>query len=78
MAESRVGACLSYRIDIDNSTFAAITGAAFIAATTGGAQRLETAANATVRRYVRAVTSGTFSNAVFFVHFVRRQIAVTY
>lgn len=57
----------------DNSTFADLTGAGFIAATARGAQRLVLANNATVRRYVRAVTTGTFSNAIFQVTFVRNQ-----
>lgn len=55
----------------DNATFADVTGAAFVAAAVAGAQRLQTARNATVRRYVRAVTTGTFTNAQFFCHFIR-------
>lgn len=55
----------------DNVTFAAITGGAFTAVTSAGAptaQRIQSSSDtATVRRYVRAVTSGTFSNAVFAV-----------
>lgn len=59
----------------DNSTFADLAGAAFIAATARGAQRLALSNSATVRRYVRAVTTGTFSNAVFQVTFVRNLTA---
>jgi hypothetical protein len=55
----------------DNATFADLTGAAFTAATARGAQRLVLNPTATVRRYVRAVTTGTFSSAVFQVTFVR-------
>lgn len=55
----------------DNATFADLTGGAFIAATARGAQRLALSNAATVRRYVRVVTTGTFSNAVFAVTFVR-------
>ncbi len=62
----------------DNSTFADITGAAFIAATTSGAQRLALATNATVRRYVRAVTTGTFTNAQFAVNFIRNATLIGY
>lgn len=62
----------------DNSTFADISGAAFIAATTAGAQRLALTAGSTVRRYVRAVTTGTFTNAQFAVNFIRNQTAVGY
>lgn len=60
----------------DNSTFANITGGAFIAATTSGAQRL--ALTGTIRRYVRAITSGTFTNAQFAVNFVRNPVAIGY
>jgi len=62
----------------DNSTFADITGATFAASTGRDYQRLETANNATVRRYVRAVTTGTFTNAQFVVNFVRRETTVAY
>ena len=55
----------------DNSSFTALTGGAFTAATGATQQRLQSAAGATVRRYVRAITTGTFSNAVFAVNFVR-------
>lgn len=55
----------------DNISFAAITGGAFTAVTSGGApaaQRIQSSSDtATVRRYIRAVSSGTFSNAVFAV-----------
>lgn len=62
----------------DNVSFAAVTGLAFTAVTSGGApawQRLATANNATIRRYVRAVTTGTFSSAVFQVMFNRNDVA---
>jgi len=55
----------------DNAAFAGFTGSAFIAATGITTQRIEGAVGATVRRYVRAVTTGTFSNAVFLVGFSR-------
>lgn len=61
----------------DNATFAAIAGgSAFLAATTRGAQRLVMAG--TIRRYVRAITTGTFSNAQFQVTFVRNLTAVSF
>ncbi len=59
----------------DNVTFADITGAAFTAFTAAGAQRLQTGRTATVRRYVRAVTTGTFTSASFIVNFIRNQIS---
>jgi hypothetical protein len=60
----------------DNSTFADISGVTFLAATGAGAQRIRY--TGTVRRYVRAVTTGTFSNAQFFCHFVRNITVVTF
>jgi hypothetical protein len=61
----------------DNSAFTNLTGGAFTAATARGVQRLAGSTTATVRRYVRAVTTGTFSNAVFLVNFVRFEQAQT-
>lgn len=62
----------------DNGTFANLAGGAFAAANAIGAQRIAGASNATVRRYVRAITSGTFSSAAFAVVFVRNETAVTF
>ena len=65
----------------DNSAFTNLTGAAFTAATPAGSpqtQRLEGGRTATVRRYLRAITTGTFSNAVFSVVFVRNDVAVAF
>lgn len=61
----------------DNVTFANLTGGAFTAATGLTQQRLTGATTATVRRYVRAITTGTFSNVVFAVNFVRYLTAQT-
>lgn len=58
----------------DNSTFAAITGLTFTGVATAGAptaERLATAAGATIRRYVRRQTTGTFTNAVHALAFAR-------
>lgn len=63
----------------DNSAFANLTGAAFTAVSAAPAwQRLEGGRTATVRRYVRAITSGTFSSASFNVMFVRNRTAVAF
>lgn len=61
----------------DNSAWADITGATFVAATAVGAQRVSAGptSTATVRRYLRIVSTGTFSNAVFGVNFVRHEAA---
>jgi hypothetical protein len=61
----------------DGTTYAAVTGLTFTAVTAAPAwQRLATAGNATLRRYVRAVTTGTFSSATFAV-VVDRNLGVT-
>ena len=55
----------------DNVSFLPISGGAFTAVTSGGApaaQRIQSSSDtATVRRYIRAVSSGTFSDAQFAV-----------
>jgi hypothetical protein len=61
----------------DNSTFADVTGGGFAAVLAGarGQERIVSASGATLRRYVRAVTTGTFTNAQFAVSVVRNQVA---
>jgi hypothetical protein len=61
----------------DNVSFANLASGAFTAATGRTSQRLAGGATDTVRRYVRAITTGTFSNAVFAVMFVRNEAAVS-
>lgn len=52
----------------DNVSFLPITSGAFTAATGRTFERIQSSSDtATVRRYIRAVTSGTFSSAVFAV-----------
>lgn len=60
----------------DNSTFADVSGAAFTAATTAGAQRI--AVTGTVRRYVRVVSSGTFTNAQYCVNVIKNLTSVVF
>jgi hypothetical protein len=63
----------------DDAAFANLTGGAFTAVSSAPAsQRLEGGRTATVRRYLRAITSGTFSNATFAVVFTRNLVAVAY
>lgn len=60
--------------------FAAVTGGAFTAVTSAGAptwQRIATGA-IDIERYLRVVSSGTFSNAQFIVVAVRNEIAVSF
>lgn len=59
----------------NNTDFTAVTGGAFTAATGVTHQRIATATGATIRRYLRVVTSGTFSNAQFAVLLVRHEVA---
>lgn len=57
----------------DDASFATL--ATFTAATGAGWERIAIANNATVRRYLRVVTTGTFTNAVFAVNAVRNSVA---
>lgn len=60
----------------DDSAWTDLSGGAFTAATGGTKQRIAAASiTATVRRYVRVVTTGTFSDAEFAVNFVRYVVA---
>lgn len=60
----------------DNASFANVTGLSFTAVTAAPAfQRLATANNATIRRYVRVVTTGTFNPASFAVALNRNPVA---
>lgn len=60
----------------NNSAFSAISGGAFTQFTAVGGQRLQTAINGDVRRYVRIAssTSAGFTSATFVVAFVRYHI----
>lgn len=62
----------------DNSSFSNLTGGAFTASSGIDKQRLAGGALATVRRYLKVNTTGTFSNAVFSVLFVRNTSVVTF
>lgn len=64
----------------NGSDWTPLTGGAFtaVAAPGPGTQRLAGAADATVRRYIRATTSGTFNPGVFAVAFIRNTTAVTF
>lgn len=65
----------------DNASFADITGAAFTAITTGPqAQRIQTARNTSIRRYVRAITAttGGFTNLQFQVMAVKNDVSVVF
>lgn len=55
----------------DDSTFAAVTGLSFTAASAATAERVATAGTATLRRYTKVVTTGTFGTAVAAVNVIR-------
>lgn len=55
----------------DDVTYATVTGLVFTGATGATTERLQTAAGATVRRYVRIQGTGTHGAAVVAVNFVR-------
>ncbi|HEY5986049.1 MAG TPA: hypothetical protein VIV12_06630 [Streptosporangiaceae bacterium] len=63
----------------DNSAFTSLAGGSFTAATGVTSQRLQSATRTdVVRRYLRAITTGTFSNAVFSVMFTRNETSVLF
>lgn len=58
--------------------FADVVGGGFTAATGTTSQRIATASGLTVERYLRVVTTGTFSNVVFAVNAIRNDTAVVF
>ena len=62
----------------DDASFSAVTGGAFTAATGIGAERIQTARDATIRRYLRCALTGTYSNAVLLVAVVRNATEVVF
>jgi hypothetical protein len=62
----------------DDATFAAVTGGAFTAKTGIGFERIQTGRTATIRRYTRIATTGTFTSATFLVNFVRNATLINF
>jgi hypothetical protein len=60
----------------DNVSFAALTAGAFTVVSGITHERIQTARNATVRRYLRVATTGTFSSVTFAVAAVRNDTLV--
>lgn len=58
--------------------FADVTGGGFTAATGITTERIQTSRTQTVERYLRVVTTGTFSNAVFSVVVIRNDTSVVF
>lgn len=67
---------ISIEDSADNASFAALSGGAFTTVTGITHERIQTARNATVRRYLRVVTAGTFSSVTFAVAAVRNDTLV--
>lgn len=62
----------------DNATFADVTGFTFTTVTAVTTERLQLGATATLRRYLRVITTGTFSSASFVVNVVKNQTTVAF
>lgn len=62
----------------DDDTWADVVGGGFTAATGITSERITTAADLAVERYLRVVTSGTFSSASFVVTVARNPVAVSF
>lgn len=58
--------------------WADVVGGGFAAATGPGVQRIQTANGLTVERYLRVVTTGTFTSADFVVVVCRHEVAVSF
>ncbi|MCM8555343.1 hypothetical protein [Streptomyces sp. STCH 565 A] len=78
MAVTGTSVTVTLEESADGDTWADVTGGAFAAATGVGAQRIQTARDQTVERYLRVTSSGTFSEAVFAVSVIRNDVEVTY
>lgn len=61
----------------DNAAWLDLAAGSFGAISAIGAARITTPNNATVRRYTRVVTTGTFSNAIFAVQFSRNKYLIS-
>lgn len=62
----------------NNSAFTDVTGATTAALSAGRTAVRIAAVPAVIRRYVRVVTSGTFTSATFVVGFTRNEVAVSF
>lgn len=81
MAFTGTSVTVAVQSSTDNAVgdaYAAVTGATSGALSAVGAVRVATANNVAVERWLRVVTTGTFSNAVFAVNVVRNLSAVTF
>lgn len=68
-------ATITIQDSADNSAFTSLTGGAFTEVTDRTKERIAGAASATVRRYVRVITTGDFTEISFLVNFIRFEVA---
>jgi hypothetical protein len=72
-------ATMTIQDSADNSAFSAVTSFAFTAVTAAPAsERLQLGATATLRRYLRVATTGTFSSVSFVVVVVKNQTTTVF
>lgn len=70
---------LTIQDSADNVAFANLTGGGFTAVTAAPTfQRIATAGNQTVRRYLRIISTGTFSSITFLINVVRNEAATVF
>lgn len=70
---------ISIEDSADNASFAAVTGLTFATVTSAPAvERLETGRTAAIRRYIRVVTTGTFSQCSFAVVICKNAVATVF
>lgn len=58
--------------------FANVSGGVFTQLTGVGSERIQTARNAAIERYLRVATTGTFTSATFAVTYVRNEVTVNF
>lgn len=64
--------------DAATDAYADVVGGGFVAATARGAQRIETARNLAVERWLRVITTGTFSECTFAVMVCKNKTEVVF
>lgn len=62
----------------DNSSWADLTGGGFTLVTGATTERIATSSSQAVRRYLRVITTGTFSAVTFAVNVIKNESAVTF
>lgn len=76
MAFTGTSVTIKIQDSADDSNWLDVASAAFTTVTAAGKERI--AVSGTVRRYLRVITTGTFSNAQFAVNVIKNTAAVTF